>query len=293
VTDADYNKSASPREAMKEGKRLATASAVGILILLSAAAFCVLLWRVQGEPPAGERPASFRIKDRESTSRLNTVPILLYHNLNGKGVFSLDSEILRSHFQMLRDRGIRVIGLPDFISHMEKPAPSPGKAVAITFDDGFYTMYTALMPIAASFGYPITLFVYTDIVYARAKKSLTWDRLAEMEKNGISAESHSVSHADLTRILEKGGEDTRRRLFEEIYLSKRIMELYLQKRIRYFAFPYGRYNLPLIRLCQLAGYERVLSTDYGPNILTRNNYCLRRRHIKRDYDFSLIEKIVE
>ena len=78
-----------------------------------------------------------------------------------------------------------------------------------------------------------------------------------------------------------------------MYLSKRVLELYLGREVRYFAFPYGSYNLELVDLCKNAGYSRVFSTDYGPNILTSNNYCLRRRHIKSDYSLDALGSLVD
>jgi len=259
---------------------------------------CALVYFIlfQRTPSAGELSntgTGWRIKNDEPTTRFHSVPILLYHNIDGKGVFSLDTDALTSQFQMLKDGNIRVIGLADFIRALENPTPFQERTVAISFDDGFLSMYTRLLPLALEFQYPITLFVYTDNIRHRARKSLTWEQLREMEKKGISVECHTISHADLVRIEEQAADDSRKKLFDEIYLSKRVMELYLDKTVNYFAFPYGRYNLALLRLCEYAGYSRVFSTDDGSNIITRNNYCLRRRHIKRDYSRELIEKIIE
>jgi peptidoglycan/xylan/chitin deacetylase (PgdA/CDA1 family) len=255
--------------------------------------YVLLFHRAPSVNPAASSGLAWRLKEDEPPTRLHSVPIILYHNLDGKGPFSLPSDVLRMQFTMLREKNVGVISLADFISRLENPAPLHRPAVAVTFDDGFHSMYTTLLPISMEFNYPITLFVYTDNIRHRAKKSLTWEQLREMETKGISVESHTITHADLVKLQERDTRDSRRRLFEEIYLSKRIMQLYLDKNIRYFAFPYGRYNLPLIRLCEHAGYSRVFSTDYGSNVLTRDNYCLRRRHIKRDYTPEMIEKIIE
>lgn len=236
---------------------------------------------------------TWRLKEREMRSRLLAIPIILYHNIDGKGVFSLPLDVMRSHFQLLRERGIRVIKLSTLTGRLENPKPFHEKVVVITFDDGFVSMYTKLLPLAREFGYPITLFVYTDNIYHRAVKKLTWDELRELEESGIEIECHSISHADLEKLSRKNTPESKRKLFEEIYLAKRIVELYLRKRIKYFAFPYGRYDLNLIDLCSNAGYERVFSTDYGPNIITRNNYCLRRRHIKRNTLLMKIESILK
>lgn len=259
---------------------------IAVIILVFA------LW--SNDPLSTERPGSvWKVKERDPKTRDHTVPILLYHNIDGKGPFSLREGELRAHFQLFKDRDIQVISIRNMIEKLNNPGPFQEKVIALSFDDGFYSMYSLLLPLANEYRYPITLFVYTDVIYKRAKKNLTWENLKELERNGVAIECHTRRHPDLVKIEKKQTPESRRRLFEEIYLSKRVIELYLGKSIRYFAFPYGRYNLQLIRLCELAGYERVFSTDYGSNIVTRNNYCLRRRHIKSNYSIDLIQNIVE
>jgi hypothetical protein len=55
---------------------------------------------------------------------------------------------------------------------------------------------------------------------------------AEGDDSGwIDVQCHTISHQDLTAQGRDGYERGRRRLFHEIYLSKRMMELYLDKKI--------------------------------------------------------------
>ncbi len=230
------------------------------------------------------------IKEKEIISRLLSVPILLYHDIDGKGIYSITSETLRSHFQLLKKNNIRVISLSKLTIKLIKPEPFDEKVVVITFDDGFLSTYTRVLPLAKEFGYPITLFVYTDNIYTRARKNMTWKRLREMEEHGIEIECHSISHKDIEALSNEDNHDTRRKLFEEIYLSKRIVELYMKKKVKFFAFPYGRYNLNTVEMCRQSGYKKVFSTDFGSNIITRNNYCLRRQHIKRNFSLDFINQ---
>ncbi|HNW29874.1 MAG TPA: polysaccharide deacetylase family protein [Spirochaetota bacterium] len=233
-------------------------------------------------------------KDRETQSRLLTIPIILYHNIDGKGPFSIDAETLKAHFQMIRDRGIRVIPLRELTRKLENPAPYREKAVAITFDDGYGSMYTKLLPLVREFGYPVTLFVYTDIISLKSSKNLTWRRLRAMDRQGIDIQAHSITHRDLTRLSKKKNDpEVRKQLYEELYLSKRILELYLNKKIELFAYPYGKYDLTIIDLTAKAGYRRAFSTDYGSNIITRDNFCLRRQHIKSSYTMSYFDSIIQ
>jgi hypothetical protein len=102
-------------------------------------------------------------KDKEVKSRLLAIPILLYHNIDGKGPFSIDAATLREHFQLIRDRGIRVIPLRELVQRLEHPAPYTDRVIVITFDDGYGSMHSSLLPLVREFGYPVTLFVYFEI----------------------------------------------------------------------------------------------------------------------------------
>jgi peptidoglycan/xylan/chitin deacetylase (PgdA/CDA1 family) len=240
-----------------------------------------------------ESGASWIIKEKEARSRLLSIPILLYHNIDGTGPFSIDLGVIREHFQILKNKGIRVIPLTELINRLENPVPFDDRVVVITFDDGYYSMHTKLVPLVEEFGYPVTLFVYVDNINQKSRKMLSWDLLKQLDSKGIDIQCHTISHADLTRYSRKTDYASRRKLFEELYMSRRIMERNMGKEIQFFAFPYGKYDLEVVHFAELSGYRRVFSTDYGSNILTRNNYCLRRQHIKKSYTNAYIESLVE
>lgn len=234
-----------------------------------------------------------RVKDNETVSRLLEVPIILYHDIDGKGAFSITSKQLREQFAYFRDLGITVVPLSDLIDRLENPRPYDGRVIVITFDDGYKNMYLKLLPIVKEFGYPVTLFVYTDFVNDKGKKAIHWDELREMQRNGIDIQCHTKSHPDLPKLLENDTPESREKVYKELYLSRIYIESKLGKPVDLIAFPYGRYDLKTIQLAYFAGYRRVFSTDYGSNIVTRNNYCLRRHHIKRNYSLATIEKIIK
>jgi len=232
------------------------------------------------------------IKQNETVSRLLEVPIVLYHDIDGKGPFSISSNQLREQFEYYRSQNITVVSLSDLIDRLDNPQPYKGRVIVITFDDGYRNMYLKLLPIVKEFKYPVTLFVYTDFVNDKGKKSIHWDDLREMQRNGIDIQCHTKSHPDLPKLLESDSPESRKKAYQELYLSRIYIEAKLGKPVDLLAFPYGRYDIKTIQYAYFAGYRRVFSTDYGSNIVTRNNYCLRRHHVKRDYTLSTIEKII-
>ena len=154
-------------------------------------------------------------------------------------------------------------------------------------------MHSILLPVVKQYGYHVTLFVYTSgIAKSGSTSALNWNKLREMDSSYIDIQSHSVNHLDLTEF-EDGSRESGRVLVEELVLSRMTIEKYLGKKVSFFAFPYGRYSLNLLELAGRAGYDRVFSTDYGSNIVTRNNYCLRRHHIKRTYSDDFFTSLVK
>ncbi|MBN2039278.1 MAG: polysaccharide deacetylase family protein [Spirochaetes bacterium] len=264
-----------------------------LLLLVSLSSYYLLDFDNPGIGSIIEKEVQMEIKEKESINRFLSVPILLYHDIDGKGVYSISQDTLRNHFQLLKNNGIRVIKLSELIKRMSSHKPFNDKVIVISFDDGFLSMYTKLLPLLKEYDYPVTLFVYTNNIFTEAKYNLTWSLLREMENNGIEIESHSISHIDLEEISEKDSNFIKKKLFQELYLSKRIIELYMDKEVKYFAFPFGRYNLKLIDMCRHAGYERIFSTDYRKHIITRDNYCLGRGHIKKNYSMKFIEDIIQ
>ncbi len=236
--------------------------------------------------------------DAEKYDRLSSVPVLLYHNIveDGspvKSPFSVKKESLLRHFRIIKEQGITVISLSELTHGGVNAETERKKSLVITFDDDYLSMYRILLPVIKEYRYPVTLFVYTDGINRPGRGGLDWRMLREMDENGIDIQCHSISHSDLSAVNIDGTWSSGKKLYEELYLSKALMEKNLGKDIDYFAFPYGRYNLDILELAKMAGYKKVFSTDYGPNIITRDNFCLRRHHIKSSYSDEFFISIIK
>src|SRR6516165_8322294 len=58
------------------------------------------------------------------------------------------------------------------------------------------SQYYVAWPIMKEFGYPFTLFIYTQWVNTGGK-AISWAQLEEMRDAGVDIEAHTVSHHDL------------------------------------------------------------------------------------------------
>ncbi len=124
------------------------------------------------------------------------VAVLGYHNFsNTKRVTDMlmrTSEFC-TQMQYIRDAGLAVISMQDFLEWKQGCRLLPARCVLITIDDGWRSVYTDAYPVLKAYGYPFTLFLYTRYINVQGD-SLTMERLQEMIANGATIGSHSTNH---------------------------------------------------------------------------------------------------
>jgi peptidoglycan/xylan/chitin deacetylase (PgdA/CDA1 family) len=190
--------------------------------------------------------------------------VLCYHRFedNPRDALAIAPAEFRTQMQQLKDAGIQVITMKDFLAWRRGERSIPSKSAVITIDDGYVSGYSVAWPILKEFGYPFTMFIYTNYVNVGGK-SITWAMLEDMRDAGVDIESHTVSHHDLRHAPK--GQDYTTWLHNEIYTSKDILEQKLGIKIIAFAFPYGTHNEVVRKMALEAGYQ-ALFTVYGQHM---------------------------
>ncbi len=189
-----------------------------------------------------------------------------------------DTEITPQDFekqmQELKDRGITVIGMQDLLAWKRGEKSIPPRCAVLTLDDGWKSQYEVAWPILKKFGYPLTLFIYTEGVrggHYGGGEAMTWEMLSEMRDAGVDIEAHSATHQDLRKPYDKVAKkrlsppEYEQWLQNEIVGSKQLLEQKLGIKVNCFAVPYGFYNEHIKEVCRNAGYEAIF-TVYGQPI---------------------------
>lgn len=200
-----------------------------------------------------------------------------YHRFEKK-VHRPDTEITPEAFeaqmQALKDHNIAVIGMQDFLAWKRGEKAIPPRAAIITIDDGWKTGYEVAWPILKKFGYPVTLFIYTEGIKGGkfgGGAAMSWEQLAEMRDAGVDIQAHSATHQDLRKSYDKV---TKRKLSPEEYTewlnaevagSKATLEQKLGIQVNCFAVPFGYYNERVKEAVKDARYEGVF-TVYGQKL---------------------------
>ncbi len=213
------------------------------------------------EPPPPPEPDT----PEESVDTTSTAAILGYHRFSESPNISrrlLSTTIFidkfREQMQTLKDNDISVISLGDFLAWRRGEKSIPPFSVIITIDDGYVSTYNLAFPILKEFGFPFTLYLYSNFL-GGAGKTLSYEEIHEMLAAGGEIGSHSVSHASLTRRGRRSEEMQAAYLKAEAEDSRRILREKLGVDPKTFSYPYGIYDEAVIEACVNAEYEAMVT----------------------------------
>src|SRR2546430_739468 len=211
--------------------------------------------------------------------------IFCYHRLVDKVRYpgtEITPAAFEAQMKQLKDRGITVISMQDLLPWKRAEKNIPPRCAVVTFDDGWKSQYEVAWPIMKKFGYPFTMFIYTEGVAGGSLgggQAITWEQLTDMRDNGVDIEAHTATHQDLREghaitLVGAGVKRTRTRLTgpqyeqwvrNEVVGSKELLEQRLGIKVNCFAVPFGNYNEHVKELARNAGYDAMF-TVYGQPI---------------------------
>lgn len=198
------------------------------------------------------------------------VSVLGYHDFSPtlpETEMRIRTDKFRWQMQALRDRGITVITLADFIAWKKNDGSKtlPEKSALITIDDGWLSVYTDAFPILREFGYPFTIYLYKNYV-DRGGKSLSSNMIREMMAAGATIGSHSVSHPYpkvVKQHQQRGTEVYNAFLQKEIGTSKRFLESKFGVAIETYVYPGGFFTPEMFPVARENGYTHMFTVLPG------------------------------
>lgn len=223
----------------------------------------------------------------------NRAMILLYHRVseteNDPLLLSVNPNNFRAQMKYLKDN-FNIISLSELVFKV-KNKKSIKNSVVITFDDGYADNYYEALPILKELKIPATIFVTSGKINDNSPfywdgnisaefrgRSLTIEELKNISKEeNIEIGAHTINHPHLASLKK---EDQ----YLEIVKGKKILEGYLNKKIKNFTYPFGTvtdFNEDTIEIlknnefeCACANFNGLISrkTDLYilPRFLVRN-----------------------
>jgi len=199
-----------------------------------------------------------------------SVPILLYHHIASpppSGTPSRSNYVTPQNFasqmRWLKKLGIQGLSLNQAMPYIK--GERRGRVVALTFDDGFASVFHVALPVLAQYGFSATCFFVADKIagyndwdkpQARRAALMSANEICQFTAAGHEVGSHSLTHPHLTRLDNSQAQ-------HEIVHSKQKLEDLIGCPILSFAYPYGDENEALRHLVRQAGYIHAVSTIKG------------------------------
>ncbi|MEH6550810.1 MAG: polysaccharide deacetylase family protein [Pseudomonadales bacterium] len=230
------------------------------------------------------------------TNGYRTIPILCYHQFTAEDTTTQRLEVSAKEFdkqmQYLKSNDFTVLKFSDLEDIYDGRRPIPDKAVVITIDDGYKSVYDVAFPILQKYNIHSTLFAYTD--FMGGSSALSWQQLKSIRESGImDIQSHSKTHASLSKLpSDTNNKEYNSRLHQEIEISARAFEKRLGFEPIYFAFPYGNSSDKATDMLKKNNYKLAATVTRGDNGTFVDPFLLHRTMIYDNHDMNQFKKFV-
>ncbi|QJE94618.1 polysaccharide deacetylase family protein [Luteolibacter luteus] len=214
------------------------------------------------------------------------VAVLGYHDFSETATETemiIRTSKFRKQMEAIKNAGLPVIRMEDFQAWKRGEKEIQDKSIVITIDDGWKAVYTDAYPILKEFGYPFTLFLYKNYIDGGGK-ALTSAMVEEMQKNGASIGSHSVSHSYPGSYRRKGAAAYEKFLRKEFGESKTFLDEKFKARVTTYAYPGGIHTAEMDPISKELGYEHLFTVLPGKIRRSNDDHTLPRYIILGTHD---------
>ncbi|MGI9211797.1 MAG: poly-beta-1,6-N-acetyl-D-glucosamine N-deacetylase PgaB [Methylococcaceae bacterium] len=239
----------------------------------------------------------------------STITVLAYHDVADQtsrqmsvGNSTVSTENLRAQFEWLKTHHYEVIGIQALVDAREGKRKLPEKAVILSFDDGYASVYDKVYPLLQAYHYPALIALvgrwlevedglqvpFSERETWPREHFLSWKHIREMIDSGwVEVASHShdahrgipgdpaldLQPAYVTRLYSpvdgtyENDAAYARRLREEMRQSSDSIYTHLGVRPRVMVWPYGHFNQPALDAAAETGMNITFGLDDGHNTL--------------------------
>ena len=190
------------------------------------------------------------------------IPILMYHAVHvmdpseaSNANLIVDPDLFEAQIKALSKAGYYFLTPEEAYKAFTENALPAKKVVWLTFDDGNEDFYTIAYPILKKYKAKATNNVITGFVKKGNAGNLTVKQMKEMMAHGMSFQSHTVNHPDLS-ATDKATQKV------ELTDSIDFLENKLNTKVNTIAYPSGRYNQTTLDLAKKS-YKLGLTTNEG------------------------------
>jgi peptidoglycan/xylan/chitin deacetylase (PgdA/CDA1 family) len=203
---------------------------------------------------------------------------LMYHRFgeDGRAATNIRIDQFEAQLAELASGGYTVMPVPDIVAALRNGTPLPDRAIGITMDDAYRSVYTEAWPRLRAAGFPFTLFISTGTVDAGGAAMMTWDQVRELVAAGVTIGNHTARHGHLA-VADRETMDA------EIARAAERITAELGVAPALFAYPFGEYGLELQAAARAAGLVAAFGQHSGVAYSGGDMYGLPRFPLNEQY----------
>lgn len=243
----------------------------------------------------------------------NDLTILCYHEISERsealdaGYTVTPTQLVR-HLDWLKNNGYHFVSMDDVLADHAGTKALPEKAILLSFDDGYQSVYTQVFPLLKMFNAPAVIALVGSWLEEKdsvdfdgrkipRKDFLTWAEIQEMQDSGlVEVASHSYAlhrgmvgnpqgnkePAATTRLYDsvtqryESESSYQQRVLSDLKHNTRLLKSRLGKAPRIMVWPYGSHNAIARAIAAKVGMPITLTLDDGANTTDMPINRLRR-----------------
>lgn len=222
------------------------------------------------------------------------VPVLLYHDISDdfRDTYTISPSLFAAHMEWLHNNGFRPIALRD----ITRP-PGNGKAVVITFDDGYASYMEYAFPLFREYGFHSVInvigsFAGTYLRDGGNRPMLSWDEYRYLLLSGrvdIGCHSYDLHSAARKGVMGVSAETFRR----DLGTFREVLRRETGKSTDILAWPFGLYDAKRIAIARKEGFRYLLTSREAAFAASGDIAEIPRRNIDNLYDITSFRAGVE
>ncbi len=243
----------------------------------------------------------------------NEFTVLSYHEIADKSetldaTYTVTPQHFDEQIRWLLDHGYHFIKVDDILKYRKYKTPLPDKAVLLTFDDGYQSVYTNAYPVLKKYKIPTVIALVGSWLNAKDKvdfsgqiidrnKFLSQTEIKEMVASGlveVASHSYNLHHGILgnpqgnmqpavttrqylsdTKSYEEEN-SYKERIKNDLAQNNNFLKEYTGQKPRVMVWPYGHYNKIVRTIAESLEMPVGLTLDDGSNTRLTPLWGLRR-----------------
>ena len=223
----------------------------------------------------------------------------------------------------LKNNGYHFVSVDQVLAARAGKLPLPERAVLITFDDGYRSVYNSAFPILKLFNAPAVIAVVGSWLEPTSgevvnfdgrsvsrEAMLSWAQIKEMTDSGlVEVGSHTYGLHDgisanpqgnmepavTTRVYSPNSKSYeaenlyKKRIYNDLKKNNDLLHEHGFRAPRVIAWPYGSYNIEAREIAEKLGMPIGLTLDDGPNTVSTPLWGLRRILVESNMQLSDLE----